>query len=151
MADNSFRQLEDFGEQNKAVCKYTQCRLDCVAGTLNVMTLPNLSGVQKRLFLTKGGNKNITVPVPALFWKLVHDRSSNSGIVFILVNNPYYKNLVNSDSVVCNCVCGKTMSWFDGCNKFDKRRGYVYCCTVDDFRFKTGTNPYPERIGSLLL
>lgn len=125
--------------------------LTIVTGTLNVTTLPNLSDAQKHLYLTKGRNTNITVPVPALFWKLVHDRTSNSGIVFLLVNSPYHKNPVKSGFVVCDCICSKTNSWFDGWNRFDSRRGYVYCCTVRDFKFKTGINPYPFWIENILL
>jgi len=125
--------------------------LTIVTGTLNVTTLPNLSDVQKHLYLTKGRNTNITLPLPALFWKLVHDRTSNSGIVFLLVNSPYHNNPVKSGFVVCDCICSKTTSWFDGWNRFDTRRGYVYCCTVRDFKLKTGINPYPFWIKNILL
>lgn len=123
--------------------------LTIITGTLNVSTLPDLFDMHQNLYLTEGKNKTI-MPVPALFWKLIHDRTKNAGIVFLLVNNPYYLNLQTRGYLVCDCVCGKTTSWFDGWDRFDRRKGYVYCCTIDDFRRKTGMKSFSFRVRNLL-
>lgn len=121
--------------------------LTIITGTMNVMTLPNLFGMHQDLYLTNGEKSKA---VPALFWKLVHDRITNAGIVFLLVNNPYHQNLQARGYIVCDCVCGKAKSWFDGWNRFDRRKGYVYCCTIDDFQLKTGMKSFFFRVRNLL-
>jgi hypothetical protein len=121
--------------------------LTIVTGTLNVKTLPHLLGVQQH----KGLQNNATMALPALFWKLVHDRTRNAGIVFLIINDPYvdYRHIFSY--TVCNCVCSKTTSWFHGWNRFNMKKGYVYCCTVDNFRANTGMTLYPFRVRNLLL
>jgi hypothetical protein len=123
--------------------------LTVTTGTLNVLSLPNLFDVPQFLQLTKGEN-NTFVTVPALFWKLVHDRTNDSGIVFVLINNPHVRHRLKVDYVVCTCVCRKTTSWFDGLNRLDKKKGYIYCCTVEEFRNRTDTSYYPFTVTNLL-
>jgi hypothetical protein len=123
--------------------------LTVTTGTLNVLSLPNLFDVPQFLQLTKGEN-NTFVTVPALLWKLVYDRTNNSGIVFVLINNPYVRYRRNFGYFVCTCVCAKTTSWFDGFDRFDKKKGYIYCCTVEEFTNRTDTKYYPFRVKNLL-
>jgi hypothetical protein len=123
--------------------------LTITTGTLKVLELPNLFDVPQFLQLTKGEN-NTFVTVPALFWKLVHDRTNNSGIVFVLINNPYERYRSNPDHIVCRCVCSKTTSWFDGLDRFDKKKGIIYCCTVENFMTRTDIKHYPFTVKNLL-
>ncbi|KDR14811.1 hypothetical protein L798_11258 [Zootermopsis nevadensis] len=122
-----------------------------ISGTMDVMTLPDRFGIDQNVYLTKGEERNITMPVPAIFWKLVHDRARNAGIVFLLVNNPHHQDFETTRGYfICECVCSETSSWFDGWNRYDIRKGYVYCCTIDDFSQKTGMKSFSFRVRNLL-
>jgi hypothetical protein len=123
--------------------------LTITTGALNVLELPNLFDVPQFLQLTKGEN-NTFVSIPTLFWKLVHDRTNNSGIVFVLINNPYKNFRRTRAYVVCTCVCARTKSWFDGLDRFDRKKGYIYCCTLEDFRARTEMKYYPFTVKNLL-
>jgi hypothetical protein len=116
-----------------------------VTGTIKVTTLPDVSGIEQYLYLSKDSRNSPTVPVPALFWKLVHDKARNAGIVFVVVNNPYHHDLLTRGYVICTNICSSTSSWFDGWNRLDVSSGYVYCCTVDEFRTRSGIKPFPFR------
>jgi hypothetical protein len=122
--------------------------LTIVTGTLNVTSLPDLFGVHQKLYLNKDENSTL-IPVPGLLWKLIHDRTRNAGIMFLVVNNPFLHDLQTSGYIICDCVCEITWYWFDGWNRSDMKKGFVYCCTIDDFRSKTGTKPFSFRVTNL--
>ncbi|KAJ9599340.1 hypothetical protein L9F63_010161 [Diploptera punctata] len=124
--------------------------LTVVTGTLNVGTLPNVKTEEKPLYMVRDKDDKPTVPVPALFWKLVVDKSRYNGIVFVGVNDPHHINVEKMDYIICKDVCDKTTSWFDGWDRFKVARGYVYCCTVADFSASTGIK-IPFKIKKLLV
>jgi hypothetical protein len=117
--------------------------LTIVTGTMNVTTLPDRFGTDRYLYLPEDHRSNSSLPVPALFWKLVQDKTRNAGIVFVMINNPYDHDLQAHGYVLCTDICSGTSSWFDGWNRLDVRSGYVYCCTVDEFATKSGIKPFP--------
>lgn len=117
--------------------------LTIVTGTMNVTTLQDASGTERNLYLSKDLRNKSTVPVPAVFWKLVLDRPRSAGIVFLCINNPYHHDIYIRGYVICTNICNSTTSWFDGWNRLDVRLGYVYCCTVDEFRAKSRIKPFP--------
>jgi hypothetical protein len=119
--------------------------LTIVTGTINVTTLPDIFGTERYLYLPEDAGSSPTVPVPALFWKLVQDKARNAGIVFVVVNNPYHHDLLTRGYVICTNICSSTLSWFDGWNRLDVSSGYVYCCAVDEFGTKSGIKPFPFR------
>jgi hypothetical protein len=119
--------------------------LTIVTGTINVTTLPNMFGTERYLYLPEDAGSSPTMPVPALFWKLVQDKARNAGIVFVVVNNPYLHDLLARGYVICTNICSITSSWFDGWNRLDVSSGYVYCCAVDEFGTKSGIKPFPFR------
>ncbi|XP_069688092.1 uncharacterized protein [Periplaneta americana] len=108
--------------------------LAIMTGTLQVTTLPDYVGVERHLYLDAQARKT---PVPALFWKLLHDQSRNAGIVFIGVNNPYHSSPRAHGYIICTCMCSKAKGWFNDRNRFDTQKGYIYCCTVEEFVHKT--------------
>jgi len=108
-------------------------KLDLIVytGTYGVATLPNVNGNETELYLYVDNNNNKAIPVPKLFWKAVYDLKSQSGVVFVGINNPHISH-PQGDYRVCTDVCSK-ISWVN----WDQRnitRGYSYCCEVDDFR-----------------
>jgi DNA/RNA endonuclease G, NUC1 len=124
--------------------------LTVVTGTMNVTALQDASGTDRDLYLSKDTRNKPTVPVPAVFWKLVLDTPRKAGIVFVCLNNPYHYDIRTSDYVICTDICNSTTSWLDGWNRLDITKGYVYCCTVDEFRLKSNIKPFPFRARNIL-
>jgi hypothetical protein len=108
-------------------------KLDFVVytGTYGVATLPNVNGTATELYLYVDANNNKAIPVPKFYWKSVYDPKSQAGVVFVGINNPYVSDL-QGDYLICKDVCSK-ISWVNWDQK-NIKRGYSYCCEVDDFR-----------------
>lgn len=92
------------------------------SGTLGITNLDN-----HRIYLGRDSNNLNVVPVPQWVWKLVYEPTTKEGIVFLVVNNPYRL------SFTCRCVCAQTQ-WTRAWNRADAHKGYVYCCSVNNFR-----------------
>jgi len=115
-------------------------KLDLVVytGTYGVATLPNVNGTETELYLYVDSNNNKAIPVPKFYWKAVYDPKSQAGVVFVGINNPYVSN-PQGDYLICTDVCSK-ISWIQWDQK-NIKRGYSYCCEVDDFRSKIKSLP----------
>lgn len=92
------------------------------SGTLGVTNLAN-----RGIYLGRDNNDSPVLPVPKWVWKLVYEPGTKEGIVFLVVNNPYVMQFI------CSCVCAQT-KWTLAWNRQDMNKGYVYCCTVGNFR-----------------
>jgi hypothetical protein len=108
-------------------------KLDLVVctGTYGVATLPNVNGIETELYLYVDSKNNKAIPVPKFYWKAVYVPKSQAGVVFVGINNPYVSD-PQGDYLICNDVCSN-ISWV----KWDQeniKKGYCYCCEVDDFR-----------------
>jgi hypothetical protein len=112
--------------------------LDVYTGTHGVLTLPDINGNEKELYLYVDTNNNKGIPVPKLFWKAVYDPKTQAGTVFVGINNPY-ENKPQGDYLICNDVCSK-ISWLQWDEK-EVEKGYSYCCDVNDFRSTVKTLP----------
>jgi hypothetical protein len=95
--------------------------------------LPNINGVETELYLSVDVNNNKAIPVPKLVWKAVYDPISKAGVVFVGVNNPYVPN-PQGDYIICNNVCS-SITWVTW-DRTNIKKGYSYCCEVNDFRIK---------------
>ena len=100
-------------------------------GTYGVATLPNVKGNETELYLYVDRNNNTAIPVPKFYWKVVYDPKSQAGVAFVGINNPYVSD-PRGDYIICNDVCSK-LSWLQWDQK-DIKKGYSYCCEVNDFR-----------------
>jgi hypothetical protein len=120
--DGNWRKLEE--EIRKYASNRSREDSDLVvySGTLGVAALAN-----RDVYLGRHSGNNNILPVPRWVWKLVYEPSTQEGIVFIVVNNPYTR------SFACGCVCAQT-KWTLAWNRADKSNGYVYCCSVAEFR-----------------
>ena len=65
------------------------------------------------------------VPAPRLFWKVLHDKHTNTAAVFIGLNDPH-KSVAPTE--VCPNRCAE-MSWV-GWEMTDLEGGYMYCCDI---------------------
>ncbi|XP_069688118.1 uncharacterized protein [Periplaneta americana] len=147
ISSGNWRILED---RIRVFANKQKSDLTIVSGTLDVTSLPDVKGVERKLYLNRDKKGNVIVPVPALFWKLVLNHNKNSGIVFIGVNNPYHRDLFRLGFIICTNICGNTVSWFSGWNRMDLSQGFIYCCAVNDFKLKAGIYPFPYSAKYLL-
>lgn len=110
-------------ERNLTVDIYTGTH-----GVLKLNTTTEENFPEKEIFLyTNGADQR--VPVPKIFYKVVHDPTSGAGIVFIVSNNPFLPNEENTD------YCNDVSEQFEhvSCNKNNFALGYCYACKVSEF------------------
>ncbi|GFG40011.1 hypothetical protein Cfor_12984 [Coptotermes formosanus] len=128
--ENSIRQYAN--SKGKDLTVYT--------GTYGVLNLPHVNGSSVQIYLDAGRNGHNFLPVPRLFWKLVYDRLTRQGIVFLAINN-HHKGLNPEDYKLCPDVCNRTQSWFAGWDRHQISLGYVYCCNIRAFLARTNVMP----------
>jgi hypothetical protein len=95
------------------------------------MTLADNSGFRKQIFLHVDGSVK-KIPVPKFYYKILIDKTENSGIAFIGVNNPHLTlDEILKDFIICTDVSNKInyINW----KKTDISRGYSYACEVNEF------------------
>lgn len=103
--------------------------LDVYTGTHGILKVNDTDGTPQEIYLDVDNKK---VPVPKVFYKLLIDRSNDSGIVLIGVNNPHISiQEILQDYVFCDDISDqvKYIKW----RPRDIRRGYSYACEVNDF------------------
>lgn len=67
-----------------------------------------------------------------MFWKVLHHPNTNRGIAFVSLNNPYQNTAETAADVRCTNICGQ-IGWLNW-DRADIKKGYSYCCEVNDFR-----------------
>ncbi|XP_058465008.1 uncharacterized protein LOC131438770 [Malaya genurostris] len=93
-------------------------------GVYDILTLPDVNGRMVPITLAE----NSQLEAPKWFWKVLFHAASNSAIALITLNNPY----ASSGEYLCNDVCNR-YGW--GQKEFqDLRKGFTYCCTVQELR-----------------
>ncbi|KAG5862555.1 hypothetical protein JTB14_023592 [Gonioctena quinquepunctata] len=79
------------------------------------------------------------LPVPKFTWKIMYNPKTQDGIVFVVVNNPFLDG-IHEDDVLCTNVC-EMYGW--GTSSWNNiRKGYIYCCDVNDFADVVDTMPH---------
>lgn len=106
--------------------------VDVYSGTFGVGRAADGNGVQRELFLDSNPNGLSRIPVPAIFYKVLHNRANNSGIVFIGVND-INTNLadIRNFYTFCNDV-SHLINWI-GWDRQNIAVGYSYACEFNDF------------------
>lgn len=103
--------------------------LEVYTGTHGVLKFNDTDGTPQEIYLDADNKK---VPVPKIFYKILIEKSTDSGIALIGVNNPYITiDEILRDYVVCDDISDsiKYIKW----RTKDVRRGYSYACEVNDF------------------
>lgn len=102
--------------------------LDVFTGTHGILSLPDVNGDMKEVFL----DSRKLIPVPLFYWKLVHDPSLNQAIVFIGVNSPQQFPIIPSNYLLCPDICA-TFHWHF-LFKDVAKKGFLYCCSYQEFQ-----------------
>lgn len=105
--------------------------LEIYTGTYGITSLKDIRGIPRELFMHVDGNEK-TIPVPRLYYKILINKASSSGIVLIGVNNPHLTiEDIKKDYIICNDVSDKitNINW----KRDDIQRGFSYACTVKEF------------------
>lgn len=104
--------------------------LEVYTGTHGVLKFNDIDGKAQDIYLDIDNKK---VPVPRIFYKILFEPLSQSGIVLIGVNNPHIsRNEIKRDYVVCNEVDLDKVNYIKW-RAMDIKRGYSYACDVNDF------------------
>jgi DNA/RNA endonuclease G (NUC1) len=117
-------------------------------GTFETLTLANVNGVQKPIYLAVDANNNNVIPAPKYYWKVVHDPATNKATAFIGINNPHLTTVTGAD-VFCNDVCSQ-VGWMTWSNRFDIPKGYMFCCTSASLHNVVTHSPNLGNIGLLV-
>lgn len=113
----------------REMADYLKVDLEVETGVFGVLQLKDSeSGEEKPMYLD---DKNRKVPVPAWFYKVLINPQENSGIVFITSNNAFVKSR-DELKEVCENTCRN--SGVTSKSKEDLKKGYTYCCELNDFR-----------------
>lgn len=103
------------------------------------------------VYLSKDRAGRPAIPVPLLFWKVVHDEAAGSAVAFVGLNDP---DGAGARGNPAQKACGGT----DVCDRVrwvafkpDADSGPMYCCAVDDLRKTIRTVPSTLGTVSLLL
>ncbi|XP_034935246.1 uncharacterized protein [Chelonus insularis] len=118
---------------------HKKCNLEVWAGTLEVLQLEDTYGNPQKINLFHQNHEDQTIPVPKILFKVVYDKISRAGIVFLTANNPYLEKFLENDYIICENVCEK-INYIALDKRYD--RGYSYCCSINDFRRSFKYLPY---------
>ena len=102
------------------------------SGGFDVLELADEDGDMQPIYLANDSEGYAIVPVPKYYWKVVHDPIDKAATVFIGINNPHLTELAAED-VFCNDVCDKLSEWMDD-RRLELGSGYMFCCSVSDFK-----------------
>lgn len=97
-------------------------------GTHGILSLPDVKGVSKDVYLTVDSNNNGVIPVPKFYWKVVHDPEAKKATAFVGINHPWIDLKTDTGAIICPDVCSQ-VPWVT----FQRTRipsGYTYCCSV---------------------
>jgi hypothetical protein len=132
--DGNWKILE---ERIRKYAKVQNTNLVVYAGSHKVARLRDKNNKEHPIFLTKDLNNNLAIPVPEQMYRVVYDQDMRRSIVFLGINS-IDKNPNISKRMICQDVCEQTMSFFTGWNRMNASKGYVYCCTLNDFLTSSG-------------
>lgn len=119
-------------------------------GTYGVTSLKNDNGHRVSIYLYNDENNNPVIPVPLYFYKVVYEPSTNRGVAFVGINNPYVTSAEAQDLFFCKDLCrGNIDFYWLTWHPDNSNEGYTFCCTIPDFRGTVGHLPHFEVSGLL--
>lgn len=103
-------------------------------GSYGIFKLPKADNKTTSIYLLP----NNTLPVPKYFWKILYDWTSRNSIVFVIVNDPFIKQINNKD-IFCPNVCAKYGWHLDAW--LETAEGFLFCCEYKRFNDVVLTSP----------
>lgn len=114
--------------------------IEIYTGTHGIVTFPDINGIQREIFLNFDENGNGRIPVPKIYYKVLYEPSTASGIVIIGVNNPYATiEEIERDYIFCEDISDR-IDWINW-QRDDIVSGYSYACSVSEFSRVVGHLP----------
>lgn len=110
--------------------------LTVYTGSYGVLYYPDKYNVSRGIYLAKDRRHNYMMPVPNLFWKVIHEPISRSGIALVGHNNLHW---VNETDILCPDVSDR-VSWLSW-ERTNVKKGFSYACEVGAFRLRIGYLP----------
>lgn len=118
-------------------------------GTYGVIELPDANGKMQPIYLDYDVRSGGRVPVPKIFYKILHDPQHSAGIALIGVNNPYASlSDIEKDYLFCEDV-SRRINWLEWIPDYIPG-GYTYACEVNEFNDVIGHHKFDE-ISNLLV
>ncbi|XP_065345165.1 uncharacterized protein LOC135942784 [Cloeon dipterum] len=96
-------------------------------GTHGTTTLADVNGNQVPIYIGYDESGNGVLKVPAFYWRVVYDETTQQGVAFVGLNNPYIDS-PGSDFYLCPDVCSQ-ISWINW-DPSNQALGFAYCCEV---------------------
>ncbi|XP_053689492.1 uncharacterized protein LOC128738417 [Sabethes cyaneus] len=118
-------------------------------GTYGVLELPDANGDMQKIYMDVDPNNGGRIPVPKVYYKILHDEQNDAGIALIGVNNPHATlEEIENDYIFCNDV-SERITWLKWKRHYIPG-GYSYACDVNEFNGVTKHLPLGQ-ISNLLL
>ena len=108
-------------------------------GTSGILTLPDINGVQQEIYMYFDENNNGLIPAPELFYKIIIDKETKTGIAIIGLNNIYLTEEEVKEHIHCTDI-GDQIDWITWDRK-NINYGYCYACEVNELAAYVGTLP----------
>lgn len=108
-------------KQVRRLANKRSSKMDLYAGAIGTLE------IEWKEFYLYQSNK---IPVPKILFKCLIDHDEESGICFLVANNPYITAKETKDYVICKKmnVCDEYFDYYA-----DVKRGFTYCCGLTDF------------------
>ncbi|XP_066149550.1 uncharacterized protein [Euwallacea fornicatus] len=110
--------------------------LEVITGTHGILTYNDSDNIPQPISLGTNG----ILPVPKYFWKIAYEPKTRRAIVFIVLNDPHTKDA--TPDVFCQDTCLEhgflKNAWKNASS------GYVFCCSVSDFKKEVKSSPELE-------
>ncbi|XP_058833559.1 uncharacterized protein LOC131691289 [Topomyia yanbarensis] len=101
-------------------------------GTYGVLELPDANGDMQKIYMDVDPDNGGRVPVPKVYYKILHDETNDAGIALIGVNNPHATmEEIKNDYIFCNDVSDR-INWLKWKRHYIPG-GYSYACDVNEF------------------
>lgn len=99
---------------------------DVYTGVHDVLRVIDAKGDKQPLYLVDGN----LIAVPKWTWKVLINQRTGNGIVIITSNNPFADS--SDAQEFCPNVCAS--SGFNDKNFANYRKGYTFCCSIEQFK-----------------
>ncbi|CAK1542611.1 unnamed protein product [Leptosia nina] len=118
-------------------------------GVFQQLQLPTVFGIRVNINLSDKHGRQMSIP--KYWWKVVRNEELQAGVVIVQVNVPDISSQREAESyVLCKDICHE-VPWLKNDDWKDFRKGYVFCCSINDFHETTKEYYFRNKIRRVLL